>query len=163
MTDFVESIGLPLFAHRLRRLSEALVEDAGAWLPQAGVTAPPKSASTLLLLAQEGPHTVTEIASRLRLTHPLIIKLTRELERLGLVRVEQDANDGRRRPVSLTAAGRRQAARCADANEQLRRAYREIFEDAGVDGLAAIEAIERVLARRSIGARLAELTPMVGG
>jgi DNA-binding MarR family transcriptional regulator len=159
MADFVESVGLPLFAHRLRRLSESLVEACGAWLPEAGVTAPPKAGSTLLLLAASGPLTVTEIATRLRLTHPLIVKLTRELEGLGLVSVEQDPADGRRRPVSLTPAGRRQADRLAEVNRALAAAYGELFAEAGADAFAAIERVEAALARRDFGARLAALAP----
>jgi DNA-binding MarR family transcriptional regulator len=157
MTDFVESIGLPLFAHRLRRLSEALVDGCGTWLPMAGVRAPPKSGSTLMLLAEEGPLSITQIAVRLRLTHPLIIKLTREIEHLGLVRIDQDASDGRRRLVSLTAAGRQQATRLAAANGQVARAYRQLFDEAGVDAYAALVAVERALADRDIASRLAEL------
>jgi DNA-binding MarR family transcriptional regulator len=160
MSDFVESLGLPLFAHRLRRLSESLVEAGRQWLPNAGVTAPPKAGSTLLLLAQAGPLSVTEIATRLRLTHPLIIKLTREMAELGLVRIDQDSRDGRRRPVSLTAAGRAQAARLVEVNRRLASIYQEIFEQAGVDGFAAVVAIERVLADRDFLQRLAE-TPAV--
>jgi DNA-binding MarR family transcriptional regulator len=159
LADFVESIGLPLFAHRLRRLSEALVEDCGAWLPEAGVSAPPKAGSTLLLLAQGGPLSVTEIAARLRLTHPLIIKLTRELEGLGLVRVQQDPADGRRRPVSLTPAGRRQAERLARVNETIAEAYAELFAEAGADAFAAIQKVEAALARRGLKTRLAVLAP----
>ncbi len=120
------------------------------------MTAPPKAGSTLLLLAEQGPLSVTEIATRLRLTHPLIIKLTRELAQLGLVRIEQDARDGRRRPVSLTAAGRRQAELVAEMNRRLAVVYAEIFEKAGVDGFAAVVAIERVLANRDFSQRLAE-------
>jgi len=156
MSDFVESLGLPLFAHRLRRLSETLVEGGRQWLPEAGVTAPPKAGSTLLLLAEAGPLTVTEIATRLRLTHPLIIKLTRRLSELGLVRIEQDARDGRRRPVSLTPEGRRQAALLVDVNRRLAIVYQQIFDTAGVDGFAAVVAIERVLADRDFLQRLAE-------
>jgi len=160
MSDFVESLGLPLFAHRLRRLSESLVEAGRQSLPNAGVTAPPKAGSTLLLLANAGPLSVTEIATRLRLTHPLIIKLTREMEALGLVRIEQDSRDRRRRPVSLTAAGRRQAALLEDVNRHLAIVYRQIFEKAGVDGFAAIVAIERVLADRDFMRRLTEMPPV---
>jgi len=152
--DFVESLGLPFFAHRLRRLSETLVAAAPDWLPQAGVTAPPKAGSTLLLLAQEGGLSVTEIAARLRLSHPLIIRLVRELSGRGLVKTAQDPADGRRRPVTLTAAGRAEAARLLQLNAQIAAAYRDLFEDAGVDGLAAIERLEAALARRGYAERL---------
>jgi DNA-binding MarR family transcriptional regulator len=155
-SDFVESLGPAFFAHRLRRLSEALVEEGAAWLPGAGITAPPKAGSTLMLLEAEGPLSVTEIAARLRLTHPLIVKLARELEALGLVRAEQDPADGRRRPLFLTAAGRRQAARLARLNARIARAYGELFAEAGVDAFAAVVAVERALTRRSLAQRLGE-------
>jgi DNA-binding MarR family transcriptional regulator len=154
MSDFVESIGLPLFAHRLRRLSEVLVAAAPDWLPQAGVTAPAKAASTLTLLAAEGALSVTEIAQRLRLSHPLIIKLVRELEALGLASTAQDPTDGRRRPVSLTAAGRRQARRLAELNALIAEAYRGLFAEAGVDGLSAVERLEQALATRGMASRM---------
>ena len=163
MSDFVESLGLPLFAHRLRRLSEALVEDGRTWLPRMGVTSPPKAGSTLMLLAAEGPMSVTEIATRLRLTHPLIIKLVRELETLGLARTEQDPNDGRRRPVSLTAAGRREAGRLGEVNRAVAGAYADLFAEAGVDGLAVIEALERAVARRRLSDRLQDLAAATAG
>jgi DNA-binding MarR family transcriptional regulator len=155
-SDFVESLGPAFFAHRLRRLSEALVEEGAGWLPAAGVTAPPKAGSTLMLLQAEGPLSVTEIAARLRLTHPLIVKLARELEALGLVRVAQDPADGRRRPVSLTAEGRRQARRLARLNRRIAGAYAELFAEAGVDAFAAVVAVERALTRRSLAQRLGE-------
>jgi DNA-binding MarR family transcriptional regulator len=156
VADFVESIGAPLFAHRLRRLSETLVESVGAWLPEAGVSAPPKAGSTLLLLAALGPMSVTEIASRLRLSHPLIIKLVRELEALGLARTEQDPADGRRRPVSLTQAGRAQAARFRAITETLAEVYARLFSDAGIDGIVFVERLERALRDRDFGQRLRE-------
>jgi DNA-binding MarR family transcriptional regulator len=150
MADFIESLGVAFFAHRLRRLSEALVDNGRRSLPDLGITAPPKAGSTLMLLAAEGPLTVTQIAARLRLSHPLIIKLVRELDRLGLARAQQDPNDGRRRPVALTPAGRHQAERMVEVNRLLAESYRSLFAEAGFDGMAAVEAIERVLARREL-------------
>lgn len=159
MDDFVESVGLALFAHRLRRLSEQLVEATGAWLPELGVTAPPKSVSSMMLLAREGPLGVTEIAQRLRLTHPLIVKLSRELEALGLVRIENDPTDGRRRNLVLTAAGRTQADRIGEVTTRIAQVYRRLFDEAGADGLLAVERIEWALNQRSFARRLREVAP----
>ena len=154
MDDFVESLGPAFFAHRLRRLSEALVEDCGAWMPRVGVTSPAKAASTLLLLRAKGPLSVTQIATHLKLSHPLIINLARELEGRDLVRIDQDLLDRRRRPVSLTDAGVVQADRIAEVNRLMARTYATLFADAGVDGLSAIEALERALAKTPLSTRL---------
>lgn len=157
MADFVESVGLPLFAHRLRRLSEALVDSLREWRPEAGVTAPPKASSTLLLLLAVGPLAVTQIAARLKLTHPLIIQLTRELGRLGLVEVNQDPDDGRRRLVSLTPAGKREAENVKKLHRAVDTVYREIFSEIDIDAYAAVAEVERALKRRSLVSRLNDL------
>ena len=154
MDDFVESLGSAFFAHRLRRLSEALVEGCGAWMPRVGVTSPPKAASTLLLLRAKGPLSVTQIATHLRLSHPLIINLTRELETRDLVRIDQDLLDRRRRPVSLTDAGVVQADRIAEVNRLMSRTYARLFDDAGVDALGAIAALEQALLMTPLSQRL---------
>jgi DNA-binding MarR family transcriptional regulator len=154
--DFIESLGPAYFAHRLRRLSEMLVEATTTELQAEGVTAPPKAGSTLTLLAAVPGLSVTEIAARLRLSHPLIVRLARELEALGLVRPQQDPDDGRRRGLFLTDEGFAQARRLRRLGERIAGAYARLFEDAGVDAFAAVVAIERSLARRGFAERLRE-------
>lgn len=157
MSDFVESLGLAFFAHRLRRLSEQLVEGCGDWLHRTGVVVPPKAGSTMLLLREAGPLSVTQIAQRLKLSHPLIIGLTRELEAMGLVRIDQDPTDRRRRPVTLTAQGAAQAERIANVNRFIAQAYQDLFADAGVDGLAVVARLERAIGARTMSSRLERL------
>jgi DNA-binding MarR family transcriptional regulator len=157
MDDFVESLGPAFFAHRLRRLSEQLVEDCGAWFRRVGVTSPAKGASTLLLLRAKGPLSVTQIATRLRLSHPMIINVARELETLDLVTSREDPLDRRRRPVSLTQAGEIQADRIVAVNRMMAAAYGGLFLDAGVGGLETVERLERALAARPFSERLDEV------
>ncbi len=156
MSDFVESLGLGFFAHRLKRLSEALVEGCGPWRRDLGLASPAKASSTLLLLAEEGPLTVTEIATRLQLSHPLIITMVRELEALELVETQRDPQDRRRRPVALTPNGRDHAAVVAETSDVVARTYAQLFRDSGVDGLAVVEALEHAIAQKSVAQRVAE-------
>ena len=100
------------------------------------MTSPAKGASTLLLLRARGPQSVTQIAQRLRLSHPMIINVTRELEGLDLVVSREDPFDRRRRPVSLTTAGEIQADRIAAVNRMMAAAYGGLFLDAGVRPLS---------------------------
>ncbi len=152
--DFIERGGLPFFAHRLKRLSELLVEQSGRWLKELGLATPPRGVSTLLLLGERQPLTVTEIARELRLSHPLIIELARRLSAGGLIETEQDAADGRRRLVRLTAAGVEEVALLRRANEALSEAYRSLFLDAGGDGLSCIERLEAACRHRPLLERL---------
>jgi DNA-binding MarR family transcriptional regulator len=142
MEDFVTEIGLPLIAHRLRRLSEHLVESYAEWLPTSGVSAPARSLSLLTLISRDGPLPVTVIAARLKLSHPLIIGLVGKLEAEGLVVSLEDRGDRRRRPVSLTDRGREEVERLIRAMAVMAEAYRDLFKEAGVDLLDAVERIE---------------------
>jgi DNA-binding MarR family transcriptional regulator len=152
--DFVRALGLPFMAHRLRRLSELILEGSSAALRKAGFEGPARGGSTLLLLRDHGPTSITEIAYRLRLSHPLIIKLAAALGEAGLVRDESDAGDSRRRLLSLTEKGRAEAARIADLSAALGRVFAAMFEETGADLYAALERFEEAAEARPIGARL---------
>jgi len=152
--DFVRALGLPFMAHRLRRLSELILEGSSAALRSIGFQGPARAGSTLLLLRDNGPTSITEIAYRLRLSHPLIIKLAAALGEAGLVRDESDAADSRRRLIALTEKGRAEAARIADLSAALGRVFAAMFEEAGADLYAALERFEEAAEARPIAARL---------
>lgn len=157
--DFVSGLGLPFLAHRLRRASELLVHGYEKWLPEVGVTAPPRSLSTLLLLRKEGVLSVTDIAERLRFTHPLIITLLKRLEDLGLTEVTRDPQDGRRRLIALTAKGVGEAALVEEATTIMGHAYADLFSEIEVDLLGAIARLEEAGKRLSFDARLRARVP----
>jgi DNA-binding MarR family transcriptional regulator len=152
--DFITELGRPFLAHRLRRLAEAFVDGYGRWLPTFGIDAPPRALSTLLLLDKEGPLGVTEIAARLRLSHPLLIKLARELEAKGLVCAEQDPRDGRRRLIALTDAGRGQAAAVRRATAIIDRAYADVLRETGIDMMEGCARLEKACRDISFEKRL---------
>jgi DNA-binding MarR family transcriptional regulator len=154
--DFIRDRGLPFLAHRLRRASELILEGTGEALRAAGFKGPARSVSTLLLLREGGPMGVTEIGQRLRLSHPLIIKLTRALAEQGLVEDQADPSDNRRRLIALTAAGRKQAAFIEAYIERISRAFETMFGESGQDLLAALVAFEEAAARRPIADRIAD-------
>jgi len=152
--DFITELGRPFLAHRLRRLAELFVEGYGRWLPDLGVEAPPRTLSTFLLLEREGPLGITEVAARLRLSHPLVIKLVRGLETQGFVEALGDPGDGRRRLVALTVAGHGQAATIARAVRVLDRAYAGLIAEIGVDLVEACSRVEKACLDTSFEERL---------
>jgi len=141
-TDFVAQLGLPFLAHRLRRAAETFRDGYGEWLPEAGVVAPARSLSTILLLDEQGPSGVVEIAARIGFSHPLVIRLVRDLEAIGLVQVAKDATDGRKRAVSLTSKGRAEVERIRAACVPIAKVYDELSAEVGVDLMAMVERLE---------------------
>ena len=152
--DFVRALGLPFMAHRLRRLSELILEASSAVLCGAGLEGPARAGSTLLLLRENGPTSITEIAYRLRLSHPLIIKLAAALAAAGLVRDESDPADSRRRLIALTKKGEAEAVRIEHVSAALGRTFTAMFAEAGADLYAALERFELAAEARPIAARL---------
>jgi DNA-binding MarR family transcriptional regulator len=156
-SDFVAELGIPFLAHRLRRLSELFVDDYACWLPEVGVTAPPRSLSTLLLLGELKDAGVTELATKLRLTHPLMIKMVAALAKVGFVTLHSDPQDGRRRPVRLTRKGEAEIERIEFAIRIMTAAYNELFRETGASLMDDVIRVEEAQLRDPFRCRLTRL------
>lgn len=152
--DFIRALGLPFLAHLLRRISDRLVADAGDYEAEIGIRAPPRTASTVLLLRTQGARSVTEIAEQLRQSHPLVITWITQLKRLGFVTRSIDSKDARRTLVALTDTGHAEADRMAAASERIGRAYEMILADADAPIQEALWRIHDHLARGDLAALL---------
>jgi DNA-binding MarR family transcriptional regulator len=105
------------------------------------------------MLATQGPQSVTQIADKLRQSHPLVITWLRQLEKLKLVRSFADPEDGRRTLIALTAAGRAEAQRMTAASDEIGRAYAKVLREADADVFDALWRLHDLLE----AGRLAEL------
>ncbi|MBA8884392.1 MarR family winged helix-turn-helix transcriptional regulator [Dokdonella fugitiva] len=154
MNDFIQAQGTAFLAHLLRRLADELVQGAAEWYPTVGVNAPPRTLSTLVALDEHGPLGVTELAGRLRQSHPLVIVWIRELSRLSLVEQTDDPVDRRRTVVRLTAAGRREVVKARAALQVMAEASRGLLALAGSGTWDALWAMERGCRERPFVERL---------
>ena len=152
--DFIRGLGRPFLAHRLKRASEAILEATAGLLANSGYRGPPRSVSTVLLLEQRGPLSITEISAALKLSHPHVITLVRALTAVDYVAAERSPSDSRKRVISLTDAGRRQAGQLQVALARIDRAFASLFGDMDVDLLADIERFEAAIEAKSLAERL---------
>jgi len=141
--DFIARQGPAFLAHLLRRLSDELVQGAATWYPSMGVTAPPRTISTLLALDELGPLGITELARLLRQTHPLVITWIRELTSRSFVTAKSDPNDRRRSVVRLTARGKAEVGRARKALSAMEQASLHLLASGG-DGPALFGALWRM-------------------
>ena len=158
--DFVDSLGPAFLAHRLRRLSDLMVDQVGAALLRDGLTVPARSISTLLLLRERGPLGPVEIGRALRFSHPLMVRSLRTLEALGLVEAIPDEADQRRRRVQLTADGAREADRGLAITDEVARQLSDRADEAGIDLallLSAIDGLNATLGRHPLAISLEPL------
>jgi len=142
MSDFIKQQGPAFLAHLLRRLADELVQGAADWYPTMGVTAPPRTISTLLALDERGPMGVTELAGLLRQSHPLVIVWIKELSRLSMVKSKDDPGDRRRTLVSLTTKGRNELVRIRKALVVMEQASTELLDLAGANSLQVLWSLE---------------------
>jgi DNA-binding MarR family transcriptional regulator len=154
MRDFVESQGNVFVAHRLRRTSDRIVEQVGEVLATLDIDVPPRGASMLLLIDQEGPIGVVEISRRLRLSHPLIVRMTQKFTAAGLARIETDDGDARRRLLVATAKGRRQAALIREFNLRLGNVFDALFAEVDCPLIEVLDRLDAALAAKPVARRL---------
>lgn len=155
MDDFIQKQGPAFLAHLLRRLSDDLVQQAADWYPTAGVTAPPRTISTLLALDEHGPLAITELAKLLRQSHPLVIVWVRELSALSFIESNDCPNDRRRTLISLTIKGRNQVKRVRRALVAMENASQRLLQESGADLLPALWRMEKALREKPFADRLA--------
>lgn len=156
MDDFIQRQGPAFLAHLLRRISDALVDGAAEWYPEAGVIAAPRTTSTLLALDEHGPLGVTELAGLLRQSHPLMITWVRELNALGFIRSRSDANDRRRTVIALTAKGTAEVARLRNALVVMGDVSQRMLNDAAPGLFDALWRMEQACRGTPFAERLRE-------
>jgi len=152
--DFIRRQGPAYVAHLLRRLSDELVRGADAWYPEVGVTAPPRTTSTLLALDDYGPLVVTEIAGVLRQSHPLVINWVKQLRDHGFVKTRTDAGDRRRTVVVLTAKGVAETRRLRKALARMGETSQALMDEAASGLFDALWRMEQACRREAFADRL---------
>lgn len=162
MTDSVAAHGNVFLAHRLRRASDRIVDQVGGMLASMGLDVPPRGASMLLMLDDCGSIGVVEIARRLRLSHPLIVRMAHRFEELGLVTIEPDPQDARRRRLITTDKARREATAIRAFNERLASMFDLLFAEIDCQLPAVLDRLDAALDSTPIAARLAALPAIEG-
>lgn len=155
MSDFLASLGSLGFAYRMRRLADRLQDGGRRLYGSLGVPLEPNWYALILLLEREGPTSVTEAATALRVSHPAVVELARKMDAAGLIETSGDPRDGRRRVLTLSPAGRR-------ALPEYRRLWETISEEldaviestAGSDALAGLATLEAQLDHEELDVRV---------
>lgn len=153
--DYVSSMRGAAIGARLRRLSVLIDAQAARVYDACGVTFEQRWFGVVNQLALNGPMGVGDLAEALGVSHPSISETRQSLERAGLITLDPDPADARRRTLALSAAGEVLVARLTPVWRQLDAAAKELDEEAG-QVVEALSRLEAALERRSLQARVAD-------
>ena len=155
MTDHLATLGALGFTYRTRRLADRIVESGRRLYDAVGLPLEPNWHTLLLYLHERGTVSVTEAADALRVSHPAVIEMTRRMEAAGLVVTRPDPDDGRRRALALSAAGRRRMPEFVRVWTVIADQLDELIEQtSGGDALSALATIEALLDEQELDVRV---------
>lgn len=100
--DYMKNFGSLSLGSRLKRLSDALVQDVIRLYQSQGITLNPTFFPLFNLLHQQGSMTVTEAAEKLAVSHPAISKIARKMQQEQWLSKTTDPEDERRQLLALT-------------------------------------------------------------
>lgn len=152
--DLVKELGELAIATRLKRLSERLSADVSKIYKESAVDFEARWFLMLSLLKKHKVMAITEIADSLQLSHPAIIQLVQELSKKKLIRVAADQHDGRKRMISLSAAGKNTLEQLAPVMAGIRTENRRWIEEADANLLEVLDQLERALDQQTMYQRI---------
>lgn len=110
MEDVIEKLGYLCLGSRLKRLGDRLQADTQRIIDETGLDVQAGQYPLLAALDRLGPLTVGELVEALGVSQPGVTQMVTRLEQVGLITVERDAVDRRRRTIALSADGKRLVA-----------------------------------------------------
>ncbi|MFY0625515.1 MAG: MarR family transcriptional regulator [Reichenbachiella sp.] len=102
MEDFAKKLGCLGFSMRMKRLTDALMQDGKRMYKELGLDIEPNWYVIFRLLKSEGELSVMQVAERVGLAHPSVISLTNKMMKAGYLSSKQSATDSRKRILTLT-------------------------------------------------------------
>ena len=154
--DYFDELGEVALGSRLKRLSDKLMGDALDVYKYMEQDIQPKWFTLISLLHQKKSVSVVEASEFLGLTQPCISQFSKELIKKGLVKASPDANDLRRKILSLTKEGQKKHNNMKPVRKAVREAAVSLCEEAENDFYQAIKQFEKALSKKSLYQRTIE-------
>jgi len=154
LTDYSRSFGGAALGARLRRASERIDRDGTRVYAAQGIRFEQRWYGILRqLVEQDRPMAVGEIAAILRITHASVSEASRSMEKAGLLDSVTAPEDGRRRLLRLTEAGRGLAAQLTPLWDAFNDVAQELNTEAG-DLVRLLDRLDDALDRQSMFDRI---------
>jgi ribosomal protein S18 acetylase RimI-like enzyme/predicted transcriptional regulator len=153
--DLLKELGTLAIASRMKRLTDSLMRGGSEAYRSLGLKFEPRWFTVFhLLYTEDSPLSIQEIADALKVSHPAVIQTAQMLVKRGLIRSFRDKVDKRKRRLAITSKGKEMGISLAPVWSCFQAAAAELFENAGVDMLDAIQRVEAQLEKEEMGSRI---------
>jgi len=153
--EFLEQLGFLGFGTRLKILSDRIMNEAGKAYEQSGIYFEARWFTTFYLISKsKDPVTISEIANKLNMSHPAIIKITNALLKKDFICSSHGDADKRKRFLTISQKGKEILPKLNPLWKAFSTASKELFTDSGIDMLSVISKFEKALNKRSLTERV---------
>ena len=144
MKTFIDGsiFGDAFLGNRLALLVDLIVDQGDTLLKDAGLSFPSRATSTILLVSKRENLSTADIADELDQPHQLATQRVDSLVKLGLLERRNDPMDARRKTLSLTKKGEKEATILEETLRDAQLAFQGLYQELGVNlGSIATDAI----------------------
>ncbi|WP_141734303.1 bifunctional helix-turn-helix transcriptional regulator/GNAT family N-acetyltransferase [Oligoflexus tunisiensis] len=152
----LKELGYLALATRIRTLGDTMLADGLQIYAGLGLNFQPRWFSVFYLLQEHHELPVTEVASRIGLSHPAIIKIIESMEEAGLIESGRNSRDARKRMITLSAKGEALIPELQPVWKALEEELKQLFADLNIDILGVLESMERMIQEKPISKRVQE-------
>ncbi|MEO1050995.1 MAG: MarR family winged helix-turn-helix transcriptional regulator [Bacteroidota bacterium] len=138
--DFLKGLGFTGVTARIKRISDNLLYDARMIYEESNLGIEPNWHLVFLLLKEEKQLTVTQIAQRLKFSHPAVIKITKKMKALGYLDSVTDSVDSRKQLLRLTEKSLKALPKFEQEWDRIQTLLQDVFDEDLLQKLSVIEA-----------------------
>lgn len=154
--DLIRECGTMTFASRLKRLGDRLKAEATKLYHSCGVEFNDSWFLVAFALARKEGLGVNDIAEVLGISHAAVSQMYGAMERKGLLTVQEDDRDRRRKLLFLSQEGRAAVEKLEPIWSAVGESTDQLLADTGHDVMRIIAAIEEALDRKGLFERVKE-------
>ena len=154
--EFYQSVGYLLFGTRLRRLSEAFLQDVNRLYRKHKIRFEASWFPVFYLLSQQEELSIKEIAGSLHISHSAANQLVSSLQEKGLVRSVVSRSDARHKVVTFSPRGHKLLQQVLPVWKAMQEAMEELSDEAAASRnlLKALTAVENNIVKKGVFERI---------
>jgi GNAT superfamily N-acetyltransferase/DNA-binding MarR family transcriptional regulator len=155
--NFFQEVGKIAMGSRIRFLAETITEDAAQIYQLYGIEMNPKWFPVFYVLSKTEGETISSIAESIGHSHVSVSKIVGEMRKAKVVIEKANTGDRRRTLVALSSLGLKIAKKIEEQYIDVNAAIEEISTQSTQDLWQALEEWEKILKRKSLLKRVADL------